>query len=279
MPPKRNRAAQRQPSSQNSRKKQRRHIGPPAYEEAKPSALSSEDITAKLQNSLGLFGKLPLEIRERIYENLHEGTSISVDASNPNLRYRTSLISVDRSWPYGAELPERPHKVTGSILSQVSQAMRNESLAVHYREHWWNFYLRFGSRKFFTWATTIGDRSLPIRLLTFYFEGELKGPPTFHPALRVDMDLLETKERVKIYGRPQDGELKMLRHETVKRSTALIKSIFDELATEWAEERRNGELKGSHLAQGVRRFFNAFPGFRHVKRVKNKFQPGYRYLY
>jgi hypothetical protein len=56
---------------------------------------------------------------------------------------------------------------------------------------------------------------------------------------------LETKERVKIYGRPRDGELKTLRHKVVKRNTALIKSIFNELATEWAEERRNGKLKGS----------------------------------
>jgi hypothetical protein len=47
------------------------------------------------------------------------------------------------------------------------------------------------------------------------------------------MDLLETKERVKIYGRPSDGELKTLRHEVVKRNTALIKSIFNELTTEW----------------------------------------------
>ena len=32
---------------------------------------------------------------------------------------------------------------------------------------------------------------------------------------------------------PSDGELKTLRHEVVKRNTALIKSIFNELATEW----------------------------------------------
>ena len=64
-------------------------------------------------------------------------------------------------------------------------------------------------------------------------------------ALYVDMDLLETKERVKIYGRLRDGELKILCHEVIKRNTALIKSIFNELATRWAEERRNGKRKGS----------------------------------
>jgi hypothetical protein len=47
----------------------------------------------------------------------------------------------------------------------------------------------------------------------------------------MDMDLLETKERVKIYSRPSDGELKTLRYEVVKYNTTLIKSIFNELTT------------------------------------------------
>ena len=47
----------------------------------------------------------------------------------------------------------------------------------------------------------------------------------------MDMDLLETKERVKIYSRLYNGELKTLRHEVVKYNIALIKSIFNELAT------------------------------------------------
>ena len=49
-----------------------------------------------------------------------------------------------------------------------------------------------------------------------------------------------------------DGGLVVIRHETVRRNTALIASIFKELAIEWTEERRGDKLKGSDLADGVR---------------------------
>jgi len=97
--PKRNRATQKQLLSQNLREKYRQHIRSPPYKEVKPLVLSSKDIMAKLQNSLGFFRKLLLEIQERIYENLHEKTLISINALNPNLYYRT-LISINQLWLY-----------------------------------------------------------------------------------------------------------------------------------------------------------------------------------